>query len=223
MGTIDALGLLEVRGLVTGIEAADAMLKSARVRLLCQHQVNPGLITLVVEGDLAACRASVDAGVAAARRIGEVVSQRVIGAPDGDTNDFVLERIGENTPPFTAPDDRGKAPPQDEVVKDAARLPIAAKAIPRTETTEPKLETEPQPSEIAAMPLADLIDFLSGAARGFTWRELYERFPALPPARRSELERAVKDGRLDKAGGRYRVARNNDKPASSATRKKGMK
>ena len=57
MGTINSLRLLEVRGLVAGVEAADAMLKSARVRLLRAHQVNPGLITLVVEGDLAACRA----------------------------------------------------------------------------------------------------------------------------------------------------------------------
>jgi ethanolamine utilization protein EutK len=182
METINSLGLLEVRGLTAGIEAADAMLKSARVRLLRQHQVNPGLITLVVEGDLAACRASVDAGVAAASRIGEIVAQRVIGAPDADTGDFVLERAGRSASPFAAPDGAEKTP-----------------------------------LESAAASLADIVDFLSRAARGFTWRELGERFPHLSPAIRGELEQAVKDGRLGKAGGRYRAVRG--EPALPATRK----
>ena len=60
---IDALGFLEVRGLVAAIEAADAMLKAADVKLIRSHQVDPRFFTLVVEGDLAACRAAVDAGM----------------------------------------------------------------------------------------------------------------------------------------------------------------
>jgi ethanolamine utilization protein EutK len=127
MGTINSLGLLEVRGLVAGIEAADAMLKSARVRLLRQHQVNPALITLVVEGDLAACRASVDAGVAAASRIGEIVSQLVIGAPDADTDEFVLKRAGDSALPFATPRGGGKAP---VVEKSAAPVAAAVTAAP---------------------------------------------------------------------------------------------
>ncbi|MDR0380342.1 MAG: BMC domain-containing protein [Candidatus Accumulibacter sp.] len=91
---IDAFGLVEVHGLVTAIETADAMLKAAHVRLLRQHQVNPGFISLIVEGDLGACRAAVDAGVAAARRLGEVVSRLEIGRPDGDTETMVLSLIG---------------------------------------------------------------------------------------------------------------------------------
>ena len=86
---INALGLLEVRGLATAIEAADAMLKSANVRLLRQWRTDPGMISLVVEGDLAACRAALDAGVAAARRLGEVVSRCEIGRPDPDTEILV--------------------------------------------------------------------------------------------------------------------------------------
>jgi ethanolamine utilization protein EutK len=197
MGTIHSLGLLEVRGLTAGIEAADALLKSARVRLLRQHQVNPGLITLVVEGDMAACRASVDAGVAAASRIGEVISQRVIGAPDEDTDDFVLALAERSARPFAVPGGGGKTPPEK------APLP-------------------PEPAAAAASSLAEVIDFLSRAARGFTLRELGERFPDLPPDIRGELDRAVKDGRLDKAGGHYRAARG-DEPASSATRRKRTK
>ena len=93
MDTINALGFIEVYGLVAGIEAADAMLKSAQVRLLRQYEVHPGLITLTVEGDLAACRAAVAAGVAAASRVGAVIASNVIGCPDGDTETMVLDMI----------------------------------------------------------------------------------------------------------------------------------
>ena len=63
---INALGLLEVDGMVAAIDAADAMLKAANVRLLSHEVLDPGRLTLVVEGDLAACRAALDAGCAAA-------------------------------------------------------------------------------------------------------------------------------------------------------------
>ena len=62
---IDALGLLEVEGMVAAVDAADAMLKAANVRLLSHEVLDPGRLTLVVEGDLAACRAALDAGAAA--------------------------------------------------------------------------------------------------------------------------------------------------------------
>ena len=63
---INALGLLEVDGMDAAIDAADAMLKAANVRLLSHEVLDPGRLTLVVEGDLAACRAALDAGCAAA-------------------------------------------------------------------------------------------------------------------------------------------------------------
>ena len=69
---INALGLLEVEGMVAAIDAADAMLKAANVRLLSHEVLDPGRLTLVVEGDLAACRAALDAGAAAARRTGSL-------------------------------------------------------------------------------------------------------------------------------------------------------
>ena len=75
---IDSLGLLEVYGLASGIEAADAMLKSANVRILNYEMLIPGMITLVVEGDLASCRAALDAGAAAASRGGKVIGHKVI-------------------------------------------------------------------------------------------------------------------------------------------------
>jgi ethanolamine utilization protein EutK len=209
MGTINSLGLLEVRGLVTGIEAADAMLKSARVRLLRQHQVNPGLITLVVEGDMAACRASVDAGIAAASRIGEIVSQRVIGAPDRGTGDFVLELAGRSVLPFAVAGGAGAAKPVPRQPPDAAKASV-------TETPE---QASPPPAAAAPSLAAELVGFISRSARGATWQEIGERFPDLPPGIQGQLDQAVKDGNLGKAFGRYKIVPD-DKPAPAATRKK---
>ncbi len=79
------LGLLEVDGMVAAVDAADAMLKAANVRLLSHEVLDPGRLTLVVEGDLAACRAALDAGSAAAQRTGRVISRKEIGRPEDDT------------------------------------------------------------------------------------------------------------------------------------------
>ena len=79
-----ALGLLETFGLVAAIEAADAMLKSAEVRLLRQQRTVPGLVTHLVVGETAAVRSAVDAGAVAAARVGRVVSQHVIPRPADD-------------------------------------------------------------------------------------------------------------------------------------------
>lgn len=86
---INALGLLEVEGMVAAVDAADAMLKAANVRLLSHEVLDPGRLTLVVEGDLAACRAALDAGAAAARRTGCVISRREIGRPEEDTQRLI--------------------------------------------------------------------------------------------------------------------------------------
>lgn len=86
---INALGLLEVDGMVAAVDAADAMLKAANVRLLSHQVLDPGRLTLVVEGDLAACRAALDAGSAAAERTGRVISRREIGRPEEDTQRLI--------------------------------------------------------------------------------------------------------------------------------------
>ena len=80
----DALGMIETRGLVAVIEAADSMLKAARVKYLGMEKVGSGYVTVLVTGDVAACKAAVDAGAAAAKRIGEVVSVHVIPRPHAE-------------------------------------------------------------------------------------------------------------------------------------------
>jgi len=76
-----ALGMVETRGLVASIEAADAMSKVAYVRLTAQEEIGGGYITIFVRGEVGAVQAAVDAGVAAAKRAGELVAAHVIARP----------------------------------------------------------------------------------------------------------------------------------------------
>jgi len=80
----DALGMIETKGLVGSIEAADSMVKSANVSLIGYEKIGSGLVTVMVRGDVGAVKAATDAGAAAARRVGEVVSVHVIPRPHTD-------------------------------------------------------------------------------------------------------------------------------------------
>lgn len=84
MAQQQALGLIETRGMVALVEATDAALKAANVEYRGWKQVGSGLVTVVVTGDVAAVKAAVDAGAAAAAKVGEVVSVDVIARPHGD-------------------------------------------------------------------------------------------------------------------------------------------
>ncbi len=79
--TMEALGMVETRGLVALIEAADAMLKAANVKMIGWEKVGSGLVTVFVVGDVAAVKAAVDAGASSASKVGEVVSVQVIPRP----------------------------------------------------------------------------------------------------------------------------------------------
>jgi len=84
----DALGMIETRGLVGMIEAADAMLKTANVVLVSWQKVDAGLVTALIRGDVGSVKAATDAGAAAARRVGELIGVHVIPRPADD-----LEKI----------------------------------------------------------------------------------------------------------------------------------
>jgi microcompartment protein CcmL/EutN len=77
----EALGMVETKGLVGAVEAADAMVKAAKVILVGKEQVGGGLVTVLVRGDVGAVKAATDAGAAAARRVGELISVHVIARP----------------------------------------------------------------------------------------------------------------------------------------------
>jgi len=80
----DALGLIEVKGLVGAIEAADAMTKSANVELINYEKIGSGLVTIMVRGDVGAVKAATDAGASAAERVGKIISVHVIPRPHKD-------------------------------------------------------------------------------------------------------------------------------------------
>lgn len=81
---MEALGMVETRGLVAMIEAADAMVKAANVRLVGYEKIGSGYVTAIVRGDVAAVKSATDAGAAAAAKVGEVISVHVIPRPHTD-------------------------------------------------------------------------------------------------------------------------------------------
>ncbi|TEB05422.1 Propanediol utilization protein PduA [Pelotomaculum schinkii] len=89
----DALGMIETRGLVACIEAADAMSKSANVLLVGYEKIGSGLVTVMVRGDVGAVKAATDAGAAAAQKVGEVVSVHVIPRPHTDTEKIIPQAV----------------------------------------------------------------------------------------------------------------------------------
>ena len=97
---LEALGMIETKGLTALIEASDAMLKSANVTLIGWQKIGSGLVTAMVEGDVAAVKAAVDAGAAAAGRVGEVIGVQVIPRPHEDLG-AVLPLAGKKAQPAT--------------------------------------------------------------------------------------------------------------------------
>ena len=89
----EALGMIETRGLVSLIEAADAMVKAANVVIVAWDKVDAGLVTVLVRGDVGSVKAATDAGASAARRVGELIGVHVIPRPADD-----LERVFPITP-----------------------------------------------------------------------------------------------------------------------------
>ena len=94
----DALGMIECRGLVAMIEAADAAVKSANVTLVGWEKIDAGLVTAIVRGEVGAVKAAVDAGAAAGRKVGEVLSTHVIPRPHANIDEAIpVLHTGETT------------------------------------------------------------------------------------------------------------------------------
>ena len=89
---MNALGMIETKGLVGAVEAADAMVKAANVELIGREQIGAGLVTVMVRGDVGAVKAATDAGAAAANLVGELVSVHVIPRPHSDVELILPKR-----------------------------------------------------------------------------------------------------------------------------------
>lgn len=181
---IESLGLLEVYGLASGIDAMDAMLKSANVRMLNYQVVIPGRVILAVTGDLAACRAALEAGVAAASRSGRVFSHKVIGRPDGDTQWPVAG--------FSGIDHTAVAPGVSaETAIPAGQFRGGSSAAVNNREL----------SDNALLALVAKAQHRYGATAG----EVASHFGCQAEECRAVMERLAQQGRLRKRGSRYRV------------------
>ena len=94
----NALGMVETRGLVGAIEAADAMVKSANVQLVGKEQIGGGLVTVMVRGDVGAVKSATEAGAAAAEKVGELISVHVIARPHTEV-DVILPKGRQSQSP----------------------------------------------------------------------------------------------------------------------------
>ena len=97
----DALGLIETRGLIGSIEAADAMVKAANVVLVGKEQVGGGLVTVMVRGDVGAVKAATDAGAESAAKVGEVISVHVIPRPHAEVEAILPRPASQTEKPLT--------------------------------------------------------------------------------------------------------------------------
>ena len=95
----NSLGMIETKGLIGAIEAADAMVKSANVQLVGKEQVGGGLVTVMVRGDVGAVKAATDAGAAAAEKVGELISVHVIARPHMEVDAILPKGLTTPHPP----------------------------------------------------------------------------------------------------------------------------
>ena len=139
-----ALGLIETKGLVGAIEAADAATKAADVELIGKERADAGLMTIKIKGDVAAVRAAVDAGAAAAQRVGELISVHVIPRPDDDTEILI----------YPPPSQTKEKPRQEDIPQSKPRQ----KASPRKEQSVEEVMSPPEeivPKAPSPEPLSD--------------------------------------------------------------------
>ena len=152
---MQALGLIETKGLVAAIESADAMLKAAEVRLLEKTFVGGGLVTITVTGDVGAVKAATDAGAAAAQRVGELLSVHVIPRPHEEL-EYILGSSQVDPPVEVLPEtEEIKSVQEEEIkpIKEEASKPVKVEASKpvKAEVSKPvkaKAVTPAEPEEL---------------------------------------------------------------------------
>ena len=162
-----ALGMIETRGLVAAIEAADAMVKAANVTLTCKEQIGGGRVTVMVRGDVGAVKAATDAGAAAAERVGELISVHVIPRPHQELEPMLAgpdEKPGEpdtslKTEPEeeTKPQETEEKPEMPRETKEEPEVPQVTEEskAPQETEREPEQETEEEPDTEEDSPMEE--------------------------------------------------------------------
>jgi len=160
---MEALGMIETRGLVASIEAADAMLKAANVTLRTKEHVGGGLVTVFVLGEVGAVKAATDAGAAAAGRVGQLISVHVIPRPIDDV-DALLARLSDAPAPVRAPRST-PAPEPAKTVTVPSLEELRRMRVQELRTLLRKLPTDLDPQEIKFARKDDLVAAIERAKK----------------------------------------------------------
>jgi len=185
---MEAIGLIETKGLVAAIEAADAMVKAANVSLRTKEHIGGGLVTIVVTGEVGAVKAATDAGAAAAARVGQLISVHVIPRPI-DEIDAILAPLGpgpvDPPPPDSGHSARSEAETQNpERTEGSSPVPVSS---PEPEP-EPELPADDGDEDLRAMTVPDLRNLLRSLPTPLTEQEIRS-------ARKNDLVAAIGQAR----------------------------
>lgn len=172
-----ALGMIETRGLVAAIEAADAMVKAANVTLTCKEHVGGGLVTVMVRGDVGAVKAATDAGAAAAERVGELISVHVIPRPHEELEGLLTGPEQAPIPEQTEPEPAELPKEEPEAVEESASEETAEAEVQEEQKSD-EGETQSDPIAEALKEKKPAVktkpEDIKAAAAGYTEETLYK-------------------------------------------------
>ncbi len=199
---MQALGMIETKGLIGSIEAADAMVKAANVTLIGKVHIGGGLVTVMVRGDVGAVKAATDAGAAAAQRVGELISVHVIPRPHMEVESILphLPETPDDKPEKPVPPEEPNAgaeePAEAEAAVDAAEQSAEPEEIAEpVEDAEPEVNAEPEEQPAVEESPAEAPEQNNIPAE----EEKSEEAPQDEKLSRKKLEATVKEDGLDQA------------------------
>lgn len=180
-------GFVETQGLIGSIEAADAMLKAARVTLVQKREIGFGLVTVIVEGELGAVQSAVDAGKAAAERLGQFLTCHVIARPFKDTDLLIMQRLGVSPEADTPV----PAIQKEEVVKAPEKKESKPRKKRQKKTTVPENDD------------ARILSMLRSGKKGATLEEIATQIKQDVSQTRILLKRLIDQQKIEKVQQRY--------------------
>ncbi|KAA3614795.1 MAG: BMC domain-containing protein [Calditrichaeota bacterium] len=180
-------GFVETQGLIGSVEAADAMLKAANVRLIHKTEIGFGLVTVFVEGELGAVQSAVDAGSAAAERVGQFVTSHVIARPFNEA-DFFQNKVEEK--------DESEEPTSPVV---EAKLKPISKSAPKPRPQKSVKKQEAKPADLSSQVLQSLKGKENGAKLNELAKELNKELSEI----RILLKQLIDQDKIEKVQQRY--------------------
>lgn len=195
-----ALGLVETKGLVGAIVAADAMLKAANVTLIGKEKIAPALITIKIIGETAAVKSSIEAGAAAAQRVGQLISTLLIPNPDLQLRNIFPEIVTEAEDSDISGDEptpttEATISPKVEKTKEEPKLPKEKKAVPIREVAKvtPKVSEE----EVTEQKIASLFDVVAESEIIHSENTLARLKAEALKDLQSEIENSIEDKKVE--------------------------